>query len=1120
MDNFIKKINKYFKHFIIIKVFLAIITILSIFLIIVNIFAIGDIFFLWANNLRYTNFFILVGILIISSYFLIKKEIFHFNIKHFLSLVELQLNESKNLLKNTYFLLLEYVNYKNYTQLLEKEALNKIKNFKLSSLFNKSHIINIIILFLISISITIIGILLQKNYITNIKRILIPWDNTLIPIDISIKVFPGDTTIVKNDSLLFKVLITSDKENQIFLDYKFNNSSMINSIQLHPENDNIYTYKMKKVIKPLSYRIRTRFYSTKYFSVNLLEQPKIKNIRFEIIPPVYTKLQRQIYENLQGDLLVYKGTKIKFLITPSKEIKNGYIIFNDSSKKTLQIDKSNILYGTVLANKNSSFYFKIIDNNDLTNINPIQYFITLKQDQYPTAKILIPGKDILIGDEKRIPIQFFCSDDFGFSKINLIYWVNESKEKQKIQLKIKDLNKKEIIGAFIWDISNLSLFTEDVVYYYIEVFDNDVISGPKQGKSQVFTIKYPSVFEIVREAENMQNEQIEDMEGTYKKYKEIMETYQNLERELKKNSEITWQKQKEILNKLEKLQGENQTIEKQIEKFSESLKKLEKFQALTKETLDKLKEVEKLMKELKPETINKLMEKMKQLIKNQNKEDLLKNLEDLKKNNKDFMDKLERTMALLKKLKAEEKISSVQKKLEEIKKEQKNIQKSLQNPNNSNPNELAKKQEKQSQFLKEVNKDIKDIKELLKEAKSQLYPKSEQISQQFNQMQMQQQSSQIKNSISKKDFQKASKMSKNLTKNLDQIQKQLNQLQKEMEQNELFTIMEKMKQMYNNLIYTSEEQEQITNKLNQIFPKDAEMNNIARKQQEIYNTTKDIADSLFEYSKKRPEITYSALQHLGNALMKMEKAIENIEYAKTTNPGRNYYQDFNNSKISSNESLKNLNKATYQIFMDLQALNQSMKSCSNPTPMPLASMQQLIGMQQQLNKSLQEIMSQMNQNGKIPSQFQERLKQLAMQQEEIAKQLQQYLEEQKRKGKKTLGRLGKTVEDMKQSSRDMENQKLDDQLIQRNNKILSRLLDSEKSMRERKLSRKRKAETAQDILAKNPDELTNDILFDNNIRKLLILNALKQQYPEKYDILIKKYFNSLLNYYEKEGTEK
>jgi chromosome segregation ATPase len=156
--------------------------------------------------------------------------------------------------------------------------------------------------------------------------------------------------------------------------------------------------------------------------------------------------------------------------------------------------------------------------------------------------------------------------------------------------------------------------------------------------------------------------------------------------------------------------------------------------------------------------------------------------------------------------------------------------------------------------------------------------------------------------------------------------------------------------------------------------------------------------------------------------------------------------------------------------------------------------QSLSQMQQQLNQKIQELKG----SGKQGRQLSEELAEMAAEQERIRKALQE-MQEKMKDGKMPGGDLqGK----MEQSEMDLVNKQLSEQLIKRQQEIVTRLLETEKSAREQDMDEERKGETAKDYEKEIPKA------FEDYLR-------LKEKEVE----LLKTVPPKLYPYYKKEVSE-
>ena len=169
-------------------------------------------------------------------------------------------------------------------------------------------------------------------------------------------------------------------------------------------------------------------------------------------------------------------------------------------------------------------------------------------------------------------------------------------------------------------------------------------------------------------------------------------------------------------------------------------------------------------------------------------------------------------------------------------------------------------------------------------------------------------------------------------------------------------------------------------------------------------------------------------------------------------------------------------------------------------------MQQLQQMQQQLNKNMENARQQMQKNGnqgKVPKgQMSQEFSKMAQQQQMIREAMQKLNREQNKDGKNGLGDLNKVIEDMKNTESDLVNKKIETQTLERQKKILDKMLDAEKAEREEDEDVKREAKAAK--------------AFPPSYKKMLEKFKLEQQSETEW---LQKLPANLNFYYKNKVTE-
>jgi hypothetical protein len=258
--------------------------------------------------------------------------------------------------------------------------------------------------------------------------------------------------------------------------------------------------------------------------------------------------------------------------------------------------------------------------------------------------------------------------------------------------------------------------------------------------------------------------------------------------------------------------------------------------------------------------------------------------------------------------------------------------------------------------------------------------------------------------------------------------------------------------------------------------------------------TERVADMLEEVAKDTPLMGSIIGKRLGEGLGSMKDSFHDLEVGAVQR-----------AQGESDAAVDDLNAVVIQLLRTMQ----SMSSCSSGMPMcnAMKMLQELSQDQQKLNEMLRQLMEQ---GGRpFDRRLQSQLDQLADEQRRIQEELEQLLEEIGNGGG-LLGRLDDVTEKLDDVAKRLKQGEVDDQLLQDQRWALTRLLDSQRALRERDFGRERRSKTAEELAELAPPSALPDGLEERE-RKLRedLLRALERRYPPKYEELIKRYFRSL-----------
>ena len=282
---------------------------------------------------------------------------------------------------------------------------------------------------------------------------------------------------------------------------------------------------------------------------------------------------------------------------------------------------------------------------------------------------------------------------------------------------------------------------------------------------------------------------------------------------------------------------------------------------------------------------------------------------------------------------------------------------------------------------------------------------------------------------------------------MKQMQQQMEGMQSSMEMEMDEQNLEAMRQIIHGLIKLSFDEEGLMKEFIQIQQTDPKYISLSQAQLKLKDDAKVLEDSLLSLAKRDPFLGSVITKEVGELNDHMDKTVEHTKERRKGNAG----SEMQLSMTSMNNLALMLNDH-FDMMMDMMANAKPSMGKGKKK----GKQQSLGEMQQQLNQKIEDL----KKGGKGGRQLSEEVAEMAAEQERIRRALQEMQQKLKQDGGKIPGNdlPGK----MEQTEMDLVNKQITEQTIRRQKEILTRLLETEKSMREQNQDQERKGETAKD----------------------------------------------------------
>ena len=979
------------------------------------------------------------------------------------------------------------------------------------SLQLKDYIIPIPLILLVYISSIFLTISLNDYVVLSIKRLANPFADYYITPNYAFTVHPGTTNLISGKPLLISAKYQGPILNKCLLKYSYKNDMSYQIIEMSKKN-NIYQSVIENLKKPISYYIQgvpqvnaewcERIYSKEY-DITVLYPPYISEMNIKVYPPAYTNLPIHYNEKNIGDIIAYKSSKINLNAKVNKQLSGAEIVFTDNSTISASITGEQLnAYFHIY--KNMNYHFKIMDQDSVYNQSPIEYSITVLDDLSPSVEILDPDKDIELAPDGNISLLIEGSDDFGFSELTLNYQIISNLQVAmdtswyKISIPLSLSSKKYFKQYYLWDFTILAVSFDDAIKYYVSLSDNDLIDGPKYSKSSIFFIRFPSLKQIFDDFSNQQNESITEMEELIRESKELNNDLKKINREIKREDKLNWEQKRELEALLEKQKKIQDKLEEIQQELDENIKKLENEQLVSTQVLEKYNQLQDLFKQIMTPELMETMKEVKRLFDNIDKEEINKSIQDFQLDQEQLLKKLDQSLELFKKVKLEQELDRLLQMAKKLSEEQSTISEQL---NKQLSPEAMKRLEAKETSQQETLENLSDsIDPLLENSIINELPKTEELLQDskdyIERNNLDSIMKHIQSLLAVQNQKFAKQESDKLSQSLQNLFNQLQRTQKSMESMQKEKIRKKMIRSTEDLISLSQDEEQLLQKTQNLSDLSDQFRDITVTQYNLMEDMDQVIKELIQLSKETFCLSPELSKSLNMANMHMKESISELE-----NRNQNKARDHQMQAMSA---------CNRSAMMMQESMEKMMNSSSSGLGFEqfMQQMQQLAGQQMKLNQETLSFFQGQGNNGRLSMEKQTQLSKMMSEQEAIRQALNDLYNNMGHRGD-VLGRIDQMGEEMEEVVKDMKSRVIDRKTIDRQQKILSRMLDSQRSIQEKEYSHKRIAETGKDYIRKSPSENMNTIDLRKEKLNRDLIKALQEGYNPDYEKLIEDYFKKL-----------
>jgi len=84
---------------------------------------------------------------------------------------------------------------------------------------------------------------------------------------------------------------------------------------------------------------------------------------------------------------------------------------------------------------------------------------------------------------------------------------------------------------YIWDLNKIEISPDDIYEYNLEIFDNDLVNGPKSAKTSTLMVKMPSLEEVLDQVDKTREKIEKELKEVLKKAETVKKNIDDIKKE-------------------------------------------------------------------------------------------------------------------------------------------------------------------------------------------------------------------------------------------------------------------------------------------------------------------------------------------------------------------------------------------------------------------------------------------------------------------------------------------------------------------------------------------------------------------------------------------------------------
>lgn len=763
------------------------------------------------------------------------------------------------------------------------------------------------------------------------------------------------------------------------------------------------------------------------YKVEVVPAPSFGRLRVAVTPPAYAGLPARALPPGEGDVRALAGSTVR--VEVGVEGADAVELEAPGGLRAPCEAEGDVFAGEFVVGEAGSYRVKAASRWGEA-FTP-RFAVVLEPDLPPTVAVVEPARDLVVTDTSRSPrLRFACADDFGLGDVSVVYY-NEVTGRSLTGEVGSGGGRRELEGEVDLIPPGMDLFPGDVVSYYVEAFDNDDVRGPKAGRSATYRFRFPTAAEMFERVSDEMDEGVSDLAG-------LREQARRLREQLEKAGA---QGREKALSRpeLRELVAEQERLRRELGEAAEKLDALLERagdNVISPELAAKIAEANRLLNEALDEQSKEALRKLSEALREVDPERVRELMAQVKLDQAELERNLERVINILKDAQREELLRNLAACAEELAERQRDVLGRLEAA------DAPRDQRELAGDVEEFGDDVREAAEAFGEADAELAAELRKIAKEYADGGAKRAAERAARDLAAGEMEEAAAGGAAAEKELEELAAALRELSTRYREGKRRALLADLDRAIERVLGASHRTEAMAAELAAgAGPAFAE------RQEGLAAEVGDIGDDARAAAEKSLLVPLAVGEALAEIGAELEAGARNVELGN-----RRAAAETNARALAG---LNVVAAALLEVRSNVAAAGSSMGLAEM-----IEQMKTLAEGQRQVNRQGQSLFSMMP--GMSPSELRLALERLAAEQAMIREGLDKLARQGRGRGAEKAGDLGGLAEDMAELEGELEAGRLDERVLEKQEKLLERMLSSTRALRVQGRSSRRRAEPARE----------------------------------------------------------